>query len=319
MNERSNMMRSLVSIFAVIGFTWAMAHAPAFAAMQDVVVTDVTTRSFAVVWVSDEAVTSADVRVFADADGFLELDVVRVVDSAANAESHPLGLVKVSVYGLISDMQVYIQAETATASGTTMFPAGLPLMPVLTAMATAPVTPTNEPVINDLIEHSIVAEDGVTPAPGVIAIVNAPELSSNPLSVIVTGPNGIALMDLNNLFDAGGVTAGVPADQRLKITEYRGGLCANLGEHRQVRFRRVPAANLAIAELVLPDVCFGVDTNCDDVVSILDLQWVLNRLGSVEGECAFHPDLDLEADLTIDILDVQEVLSRFGDSAPFVP
>ena len=43
------------------------------AAVTDVTIADVTTRAFSVVWVSDEAVDTATVRVFSDANGDTEI------------------------------------------------------------------------------------------------------------------------------------------------------------------------------------------------------------------------------------------------------
>ena len=96
--------------------TWG-GLATAQAAVFDVTITDVTTRAFATVWVSDEPVTAATVRVFADANGAFELtstlDVTLVSTSFPPALAQ--GIVKVEVAGLSADSTVFVQTQTTSA------------------------------------------------------------------------------------------------------------------------------------------------------------------------------------------------------------
>lgn len=309
--------------------------AGAAAAVTDTTISDVTTRSFSVVWSSDAPVSDARVYVFADPDGATLLypslpayaaypSITATLNSASVPQAHALGIVKLTVSGLPADTPVYIQTETRPTSGPPeVFPLSPPYLEVRTAVATMPVTAAAHPIVNDVVEHPVFAADGVTPAAGALVLVDIPGLTTAPQSAFVgeaaSAPS--ALVDLSNTFDAAGVTAQVPDEAILRITEYRGGLCAGLTDHRLVRFRRLPAPlpGPTVTEAVVPLPCFPADPVCDDVVNVLDLQWALNHLGRIKGECGFHPDMDLVADFTIDMSDVRSILERFGESAPFEP
>jgi len=320
--ERVRRQAATTLVLVAIGLTLG---GKAAAAVTDVAITDVTTRACAVAWVSDAPVNDATVRVFADPAGTTELTggLTVTLASASIPTAHGLGLVKVEVTGLSADTSVYLQTQTTTAGGIVPFPAVPPFLEVHTAVATTRADMAGTPIVNDVITHTLMEPDGVTPATGALMLVELPGLAAAPLSAFVGegAATPTTLVDLNNLFDLTGATLQVPDEAVLRITEYRGGLCADLAEQRLVRFRRLPppSPGPALTEAVTPVPCFFADPVCDDVVDILDVQWVLNRLGRVLGECGFHPDLDVVTDNAIDILDVQGVLNRFGESAPFVP
>ena len=89
--------------------------APAFAEVRYVTITDVTTRAFAVVWVSDQPILAGTtVRVFNDVDGFdeitssLTVTLLRVDEPPAMVS----GIAKVDVVGLAADTTVYVQTIT---------------------------------------------------------------------------------------------------------------------------------------------------------------------------------------------------------------
>jgi hypothetical protein len=300
------------------------------AAVSDITPTDVTTRAFAVVWVSDEAVTTATLRVFADSAGVTELTggLNLSLASQSIAQTHALGIVKVEVDGLGPDTCYYFQTETTTASGTLSSPPSSPFTEVCTQIGTRRVTGTDTPIVNDLILHEVFAPDGGTPATGAILLLAAPGLATHPISALVgdefAAPS--VMVDLNNLFDlTTKLSAEVSEAEILQISEFRGLLCPNLTGHRLTRYRRAPAhgeistIGFPITELEIPDACFFADTFCDDTVDILDAQRVLTAFGGQSGDCAFNSDFDIVPDQVINVLDVQSVLNRFGESAPFSP
>ena len=300
------------------------------AAVSDITPTDVTTRAFSVVWASDEPVTTATLRVFADSAGLTELtgSVSLTLASQAVAESHTLGVVKVDVRSLAANTCYYFQTETTTASGTVSSPAAAPFTEVCTQIGTERVNPTDEPIVNDLILHDVFAPDGGTPGTGAIMLLSAPTLATHPISAIVgeefAAPS--AMVDLNNLFDLSSkISVEVPEAEILQISEFRGLLCPNLTGHQLTRYRRAPAhgeiptIGFPITELEVPDTCFFADTFCDDTIDIMDAQRVLTAFTAQPGDCRFNSDLDIVADQIINVLDVQSVLNRFGESAPFSP
>lgn len=308
-------------VIAVLGAVLATA---ANADVFDLTVTDVTTRAFSLVWVSDQPVLGAAVRVYADESGTTEItsDLVSEVVSESFPPAHEQGVVKVTLTGLSADTRVYVQTETSDAFGTVLFPASPPFEEVHTAVRTTKAGALDQPITNDLISYNVLDPDRVTPAPGSLIIVDAPGVSGSPLSAFA-GEGGFtspaAVVDLNNMFGTDGISAEIMADQVLTITEFRGLLCEGLENHRLLLFRRAPAHDESppITELETPDRCFFADTVCDDTVNILDAQFVLNAFGSTLGECAFNPTVDVVEDGVINVLDVQSVLNHLGLSAPF--
>lgn len=291
--------------------------------VSDITIADVTTRSFSVVWVSDEPVISASVRVFADVDGTTELTSTLTIDtvSAVLPPAHDQGIVKVVVDGLSAQQAVFVQTVTDTATGQVASPAAAPFLGLATAVATTRAQPNAEVIANDLIQHVVVNPlDGATPTAGTLVLLEVSSLGTSPLSAIV-GESGFtdAVFNLNNYRDDAGTNIAVPDDEILSLTEFRGLLCTGLDRHRLVRFRRHPVqmGSPPITELRTPAGCFFADTVCDDEVNVLDLQFVLNAFNRTLGECGFHPDLDISVDNVINILDVQSVLNRFGQQAPF--
>lgn len=294
------------------------------AAVQDVTITDVTTRAFSVVWVSDESVDSATVRVFNDPDGLNEITSTLSVTLVSTAFPPALeqGVVKVDVTGLSDNATIYVQTETSGLSGLFLFPESTPLLEVHTAVEAINANDLKHPITNDLIKHEMVAPDGQTPAEGGLLIVKLPSISPYPLTAFVGKDfaSPASAVDLNNLFDAGsGKSADLAANTVIEITEFRGLSTCTLDNHKLLRFRRVPVHEETpkITEVESPAACFFADTVCDDVIDIVDVQRVLNLFNEALGSCVFNSDLDVVNDGVIDILDVQSVLNRFGQSAPF--
>jgi hypothetical protein len=301
---------------------WAAA---ASAAVADVTVTDVTTRAFSVVWVSDEAVDTATVRVFSDADGSTEITSTVQITLVSRLFPPALtqGVVKVTVVGLTANAHVFVQTETTGASGTVRFPATPPLLDVHTTARTTKARANHAPMVHDVVLHTMSPPGGASAA-GTLLMVRAPHLGASPLTAFAGDgfPLPIAAIDLNNLFDATTLaSADIPDAAILEFTEFRGRQCPNLVNHRLVHFRRAPAHQdtPAMTKLAIAPRCFFADTVCDDRVNILDVQRVLNVFNAGQQDCAFHPDLDTVGDAVINILDVQRVLNRFGEQAPFLP
>jgi hypothetical protein len=301
---------------------------PAGAAVVDVTVADVTTRSFSVVWASSEPVTAASVRVFSDAAGSAELTpgLGIALVSSAFPPALALGVVKVAVTGVAPETCVYVQTQTVGASGTVLEPAAAPFREVCTAAHTTRASATDQVIANDLLSHPVFAPGSASPALGALVLVRVPGVGAYPLSAFV-GEGGFdppaAVVDLNNLFDpATRRSADVPSGARLEIVEFRGLRCPALEDHQLLRFRRVPAheevaqIGRRLTELEAPAPCFFADVVCDGTVNILDAQRLLNVFGAVDDECAFNPDFDIVADGVVNILDVQSVLNRLGQAAP---
>ena len=318
-------VRSQMQHAALLAALWVCWAQSTSAAVSDVGFSDVTTRAFAVVWLSDEPVSSATVRVFEDAAGASE--ITDALSVTVTSTGFLLGIVKVNVSGVAAETCLYVQTET-TASSSTVDPPSPPFPEICTQATTTKANALGELIVSDLIRHELLSPDGATPAAGALMLLSVPGLGAYPLSAFAG--DGIelpdAFVDLNNLFGvATSSNVEVVGGDVLEIAELRGLLCPELDNQLLLRFRRAPVheeqvtLGVRITELENPEPCFFANTVCDDTINILDVQRVLNFFGTDVGECRFNPDLDIIPDGTINILDVQSVLNRFGQSAPFDP
>lgn len=295
------------------------------AAVSEAIVSDVTTRAFSIIWVSDEPVTDARLRIFRDPDATDEITSA-LESRLVSADFSPAllyGVVKIDVVGLEPATIYYIQTETDGGSGTVSFPASPPLLDLVvqTASETTRIGAQGDLIANDLILHEAFVPGGIMGA-GSLLVARIPSVAPYPISAFA-GEHGVplpqVLLDLNNVFDETGVTAEVTQNAILELSLYRGLACSDPSEQRLFQFRRAPPDEEApeVSSAEPGTACFAADTVCDGEIDILDAQRVLNRLNETETGCAFNPDLDLVEDGVINILDVQSVLNHLGESAPF--
>ncbi len=314
----------LAATFCVWGFG-VSGHAE----VSDLAVVDVTPKAVGVVWASDEAITSATVRVFNDAAGTDEITNSLVIStaSAAIADSHTNGIARVQIAGLAPNQAVFLQTVTQSASGLFEVPAAGALLMAITSNQVTRIDSVGDFITNDLISESVLQPaDSATPLAGGLIRMRLVETDGSPSTGSISaqvgdddGGSDAVLLNMNNLYalsDAN--TAPAAAGSIVEISEYRGNSCA-LSEQVQIRYGRVPEHEEvpAITELETLVDCFFADRVCDDTVNALDVQFVLNAFNEASGSCAFNPYLDIDDDGQVNALDVQAVLNRFGDAAPF--
>lgn len=297
----------------------------AYAAVFDIQPTDVTTRAASVVWVSDEPVLSANVRVFSDINGTTEItsSLTLAVVSAQFPPAHDNGIVKVDIIGLSPNTPVYIQTETTTVLGLIQEPAMGPFIEIVSATETIKANTSNQPIVNDLIRHQLFAPDNVTAAAGTLILLKANGVSTYPISAFMNeggfqAPD--AIVDMNNLFDTTGKSVEILADQVIEITHYRGILCASDMSRQALGVRRRAPTHTeipSITELEDPVQCFFANLDCNDVIDIVDVQALLNVWGTTLGECRFNPHFDINADGQINIIDFQAILNQWSKTRPF--
>lgn len=202
--------------------------------VTNVMVTDVTTVSFSVIWAASEA-SMADVEVFQDADGM-------VPAASTTVTSHPVqsgngdiqsaaqqsGVMKVMVTGLEADTTYYF--NTATTSISTSETAVYPesgLMSVTTQIQTVRTFQSGSDVLpfsNDIIIEPCYLEDGETAAEGSLLIATVAG-GAYPVSAFVG--DGVelpyALIDLNNVFDREtGMNLDLIEGKNLTLVNFRG-------------------------------------------------------------------------------------------------
>jgi len=316
--------RLRTSIWCVAPLLACLGPINSVADVFDVTAADVTTRALSAVWVSNEPISSATIRVFTDQDGLTDItsSITIVTDSELVNPAHAQGIAKVTATGLSADTSYFIQTETVSSSGVFTFPASPPFMQVHTALETTKVNEVNSPIANDLLSQEVFFPDGTTPAPGTLVLIEAEGVSAYPLTEFV-GAAGFdapfVAIDTNNFFGIDGRSLELQTDDVLRVTVFRGLLCESQFDFQSlIGFKRNPGheESPAITELEVPPGCYRNDTICDESVNILDVQYVLNYFDHDIGSCGFNPAADVVADSQINILDVQSVLNDFGNSVP---
>ena len=312
---------SLITTFLTLTL---LPYSNAFASVSNITVTDVTSRAFSVVWVSDEPVSSATVRIYSDIDGVVDLtpSFNISVDSSSVPNAHVQGIVKVTVAGLLADTDYYVQTETVGSSGVVTAPAFSSLVLVHTALESVKANDSNLPIVNDVLLYDVFQPDGLTPAPGALVIASVDGASAYPITAF-TGENGFApqtaAIDSSNFFSIDGRSLELIADDALKISVFRGLLCGAEFESQEFfEYRRTPPheETPVIAEVESPSKCYISDPFCDNTVNVLDVQFVLNSFGNNVGACAYNPGVDVITDGQINVLDVQRVLNDFDATVP---
>lgn len=283
--------------------------------VTDTTVTDVSTRSFSVIWISNEP-GIPDIKVFDDLGGTIETSGVEIVPHPVKNESifiknaaEANGVMKVEVTGLKPDTTYYFQTQTISisSSDTTYFPDVSPFPAVTTQSQTIRTRIFESDILpfsNDLIFIECYLPDSLTPADGTLLIAEVAE-GAYPVSGYVGdgAPSPVALVDLNNIF-SNTVYENMPllGGESLTLTKFMG-----MNGIETVNYE-VPVNN-QLAEIKLPVeiACVG-DFNNDKKKDGLDL-----AILSLEfGVCSINCSADFEPDNDVDEDDLTEFASRFG-------
>jgi hypothetical protein len=234
-------------------------------AVKDLFVTDVTPRSFSVIWVSAEAsrIDFPYLFVYSDPDGLIPVLDAEVTPHPVENGSTDIqglaednGVMKVRVKGLEPDTAYYFQTITTSkiTSETTLYPEEPPFPAVTTEKRASRSRESGEDVVpftNDLVYAECFFDDGVTPAEGTLLIATV-EGGDYPVSVFVG--DGIdppfALIDLNNVFGRdSNESLNVTQNGNLTLVNFRGKFGNALVTHR------VPGDS-GLCEIRLPDPAF---------------------------------------------------------------
>lgn len=180
--------------------------------VSHVMVTDVTTCSFSVIWTSSEPST-ADLEVYEDEAG-TETAAYAVItphpiesgDYTIRTAAEDNGVMKVRVTDLEPDTTYYFMTITTSKSTeeTTDYPDAAPFISVTTESETVRTYESGGDILpfsNDLIIEACYLDDGTTPAEGILLLATVAG-GSHPITAFVgdgvASPN--AVIDLNNVF-----------------------------------------------------------------------------------------------------------------------
>lgn len=264
-------------------------------------VTDVTTASFSVVWMTDVTAEPA-VEVYMD-DAMAEEVTDKLIITpmpAGNAEvveaARGKGIMKVRVSGLSRSTKYHVRTVTREA-GNSENVGYSGLIEVTTASEVVPYRYENntaEEFSNDLLSFRtyIRPSDAETaPCLGDILILES-EGASYPVSVFVGDTIGTpeAIIDLNNIFGPAGRSLDLKGMERLVITVYRGGMPATL-----THYRRVPLDE-GMVYVADPEKGFFADINLDGKVDDEDFGKFKDQYRTLPDDINYNPDYNYVED-----------------------
>lgn len=299
-----DMRRMRVDLVLAIIVTLFFAMAGRAAAVPEttgVRITDVTTSSFSVVWMTDMP-TDPSVEVYADSSMSVRLtDKLAIAAMPAGSSevaqaAKGKGIMKVRVSGLSAATRYY--AKTVTRDPMNPSSAGYsPLYEVVTASKVVPYRAMGtelQELSNDLSAFSVyVRPSGAGSKPGIGDIIIFDiEGSPYPLSVFagdwISAPEGI--LDLNNLFDANGVSLEIAGGERIVITVYRGIALSAL-----THYRKSPLKS-AMVNVANPLRGFFADINLDGRVDNGDFAEFRKHYRTIKDDAFYNPDYDFVED-----------------------
>jgi len=266
-------------------------------------VTDVTPRSFCLVWMSNVAV-EPDVEVYADAGMTEELtSEVRVeafpdagvtVHEAAAAKH----IYRLRVAGLQAGHRYHVRSVSRDAADDTSIGYSA-LLEVVTANQVAPFYANDEgtlvPLNNDLLHFGIYIrpqdQDADLAGYGDLLILEGSAFAA-PLSAFSSAAvdSGSGIIDLNNLFDLSGNSAGISGGETVTLRVYRGGTLSVL-----YHLRQLPAANGTLALSVAQKGFNAADLNVDGKVDNSDFELFKEHYRQQADATDFNPDMNFIA------------------------
>jgi len=276
---------------------------PAFAVPEtsSVRITDVTTSSFSVVWMTDVAAEPL-VEVYSDSAMTIPLtDYVLITPMPASSQeiaqaAKNRGIMKVRVSGLSASTKYYARTVTRDPANTSNVGYS-PLYEVVTASTVAPyyyLNGTAQDFSNDLIAFRVHIRPSDTeekPGLGDLIVLEA-EGSPYPLSAFVgegiTAPDGI--LDMNNLFSSNGWSRNVAGSEKIALRIYRGG-----GLFTLTHYRRVPL-NGNMVYVVEPVKGFFADINLDGKVDEEDFATFKGQYRTSPDDASYNPDFNFVED-----------------------
>lgn len=264
-------------------------------------ISDVTTSSFSMVWMSDSP-GNPSVVVYQDEamtvpvkEGIaiypMSTQDDRVSQSAANK-----GLFKVKVTGLRANTRYYAKAVMVDAANP-LSRGYSPPMAVNMAVKVVPYNKDNlvsEAFSNDLSLFKVYirpSENGIQPGLGDIVIINASGASYPVTAYVGDGtypPN--AIVDMNNLFDTDGKTLDLKGGEKLMVSVYRNGVLSVLKHYRLAPVDN----NLSVPVELLKG--FFADINLDGNVNNDDFGIFKDHYRTLPDDDKYNPDFNFIAD-----------------------
>ncbi len=264
-------------------------------------VTDVSTSSFSVVWMTDVA-AEPSVEVYSDSAMTAQLtDHVLITPMPARNQetvqaARNKGIMKVRVSGLSPATQYFVRTVTKDPVNSSSV-AYSPTYGVTTAATVIPYRYINgeaKGFSNDLLSfkgYIRPLDNGEKPGLGNLILLEA-DGSGYPLSAFIgegiNAPEGI--LDLNNLFGNDGLSLDLIGTERAILRIYRGGGLSTLAH-----YRRVPQDG-DMVYVVEPVKGFFADINLDGSVDDADFAEFKKQYRTLPDDASYNPDFDFVGD-----------------------
>jgi len=284
-------------------------------------ITDVTTSSFSIVWMTDAA-AEPDVEVYSDAAMTTRLNDGIIITSMPDAPldvaaaARAKGVMKVRVTGLTASTHYYARSVTRDPAD----PASTGysgVLDVITASLVTPYTTAQDSSLqgfaNDLATMKVFIQPNdiqAVPGLGDLLLLETP-VAAYPLSAFIgtgsSAPEGV--IDLNNLFDSQLATSlWAKGGENAQARFYRGGTLSTL-----LHYRRLPlnTGSVAAAE---PVKGFYADINLDGKVDEADFEEFKKQYRTVPEDAAYNPDYKFVDSPTgkIDAQDFASFAKQYG-------
>ncbi len=264
-------------------------------------ITDVTTSSFSIVWMTD-APANPGVEVYTDlamTNRLTDSLTVTVMPAGKNAIATAAigkGIMKVRVSGLSAATRYYAKAVTTDSSN----PSNVGYSPLYEVVTSTLVLPYRymgnvaQGFSNDLADFRVYvrpSEAGEIPRIGDLIIMESGQ-ARYPISAFVgdgvVAPEGV--LDLNNIFASDGTSLFVAGGDRAMLTVYRGEALSVLKHYRIV------PANSGLGYVLEPLKGFFADINLDGRVDEQDFAEFRKQYRSMPEDVHYNPDFDFVAD-----------------------
>ncbi|MDP3112630.1 MAG: hypothetical protein Q8M71_11070 [Thermodesulfovibrionales bacterium] len=296
------MRRFLILNFAFCILHFAMvSNALAVPDTSSVRVTDVTTTSFSVVWMSDVP-ADPEVEVYADSTMATRITDKCVITSMPTANpkvsgaAKARGIMKVRVSGLSSSTKYYVRTLTKDPSNPQSIGYSS-IYEVITASKVMPYKYTDnrpEGFANDLSSFKVyIRPSDKDPEPGLGDLIVLEENGAlYPLSAFagdwINSPESV--IDLNNLFGLDSRSLDISGGEKITLRIYRGGGISTLTHYRRA------AQDSNMVYVSEPVKGFFADINLDGKIDDEDFAEFKKQYRTLPDDVTYNPDFDFVED-----------------------
>lgn len=264
-------------------------------------ITDVTTTSFSVVWMTDVSADPA-IEVYSDSSMTNKItDKLLITSMPAGSQkvisaARGRGIMKVRVSGLSSSTKYYVRTVTKDSSNSQSIGYSA-LQEVVTSSKVMPYKYSNniaEGFSNDLSAFKVyIRPSDNDPEPGLgDLIVLEEEGSTYPISAFagdwIGSPEGI--LDLNNFFGLDSRSLDISGGEKITLRIYRGGGLSTL-----THYRKAPQdSNMVYVSE--PVKGFFADINLDGKIDDEDFAEFKKQYRTLPDDVTYNPDFDFVED-----------------------